>query len=133
MVDGVEKDIQQGFTRFGPHRADLRIQLSAGSAADILSRGQLKLVVASLRLAQAELLQQLTDSKCLFLIDDLPAELDRQHRRELCRTVERLGLQVLITCIELEDLSGCWDHAERLGMFHVEQGNITPVQPILSE
>jgi DNA replication and repair protein RecF len=125
LVEGIDKDLQQGFTRFGPHRADLKVQLSAGAAAEILSRGQLKLVVASLRLAQAELLQQMTDRKCIFLIDDLPAELDRDHRRKLCRALEQLGLQVFMTCIELEDLKDCWEYPNKLDMFHVEHGSIT--------
>src|SRR5690606_34265398 len=41
LLEGIERDVQQGFTRLGPHRADLRVQVAGGSAADMLSRGQL--------------------------------------------------------------------------------------------
>jgi len=128
LIESIDKDLQQGFTRVGPHRADVRVQVGGSSAADILSRGQIKLVVASLRLAQAQLLLQQTNENCIFLIDDLPAELDRHHRSKLCRLLEQLGLQVLITCIESQDLVDCWSRPEHLRMFHVERGTISPVE-----
>lgn len=128
LIEGIDKDLQQGFTRVGPHRADLKVQVGGVAAADILSRGQLKLIVAGLRLAQAVLLRELTGERCIFLVDDLPAELDRSHRQKLCRLLEQQGLQVMITCIEHQDLTDCWNHPEQLKMFHVEHGIITPAE-----
>jgi len=126
LVEGIDKDLQQGFTRSGPHRADVKVQLGQTLASETLSRGQLKLVVASLRLAQAELLQQQVNERCIFLIDDLPAELDRRHRQKLCHLLEQQELQVMITCIEHQDLIDCWSRPDCLQMFHVEHGTITP-------
>jgi DNA replication and repair protein RecF len=126
LVDGIERDLQQGFTRQGPHRADIRVTVSAGTAAETLSRGQLKILVAAFHLAQAELLQSRTGKRSIFLIDDLAAELDRQHRRRLCAVLEQLGLQVLVTSIDREDLSGCWSATSDMQVFHVERGQITP-------
>lgn len=130
LNEGLDKDLQQGFTRFGPHRADVRVLSGGHPAVETLSRGQLKLVVASLRLAQAALLQEMTGVRCIFLIDDLPAELDRHHRQQLCRRLETLGLQVLVTCIESRELADCWSQPEHVQMFHVEQGVITPVRTV---
>lgn len=126
LVEGIDKDLQQGFTRAGPHRADVKVHMGTALASETLSRGQLKLVVASLRLAQAELLQLQTNEQCIFLIDDLPAELDRRHRQKLCHKLEQQGLQVMITCIEDQDLIDCWSRPDRLQVFHVEHGTITP-------
>lgn len=126
LLDGIERDVQQGYTRQGPHRADLRVSVSAGVAAEALSRGQLKILVAAFHLAQAELLQVRTGKKSLFLIDDLAAELDRTHRQRLCAVLEGLGQQVLATCVEREDLLDCWSNTNELQMFHVERGQITP-------
>jgi DNA replication and repair protein RecF len=125
LIEGAERDMQQGFTRQGPHRADLRIAVPAGSAAETLSRGQLKVLVAAFHLAQAELLQARTAKRSIFLIDDLAAELDRAHRQRLCAEIERLGLQTFATSVERGDLLGCWSDADRLQMFHVERGQIT--------
>lgn len=126
LLEGAERDLQQGYTRSGPHRADVRVAVSAGSAAETLSRGQLKILVAAFHLAQAELLRARTGKQSIFLIDDLAAELDRPHRQRLCSMLESLGLQVFATSVDREDLMGCWSDTSALQMFHVERGQITP-------
>lgn len=126
LIEDVERDLQLGFTRLGPHRADLRVQVGGGSAADMLSRGQLKLAVAALKIAQARLLRERNERHCLFLVDDLPAELDADHRRQLCRQLEAIDAQVFVSCIHPVDLDDCWQSAERVAMFHVEHGEISP-------
>lgn len=126
LSNAIELDIQQGHTRQGPHRADLRVYAGPNLAGETLSRGQLKALVAGFHLAQAELLRTLIGRKSIFLIDDLAAELDREHRQRFCRQLERLDLQVLATSIEKTELMDCWRQADRIQMFHVEQGQITP-------
>ena len=120
-----ERDIHQGFTGFGPHRADLRIRYNNANAAETLSRGQQKLVVCALRVAQGYLLSELVNKECLYLVDDLPAELDAGRRKVLCRLLEELGCQVIVTCVDPEDLRDCWSDKADLAMFHVEHGTIT--------
>jgi DNA replication and repair protein RecF len=127
LLDGIERDVQQGFTRIGPHRADLRVLAGASAAADVLSRGQLKIAVAAFYLAQAQLVRESTGKKSIFLVDDLPAELDREHRRRFCAQLERLDLQVFVTCIDRADLIECWREPESVALFHVEQGCISPL------
>ncbi|NON39055.1 DNA replication and repair protein RecF, partial [Klebsiella pneumoniae] len=52
LASSLLRDQQMGHTQAGPQRADLRLRLAANNAADILSRGQQKLVVCALRIAQ---------------------------------------------------------------------------------
>lgn len=118
------RDRELGHTHGGPHRADLRLRYKKESAGDVLSRGQQKLVVCALSLAQAVYLQQQTDRRCVFLIDDLPAELDAQHRQTLCKLLVSLGSQVFISCVDPADLEGCWPEDTDIAMFHVEHGRI---------
>ena len=127
LIEGLERDMQQGFTRAGPHRADLRVTVGLNAAADVLSRGQLKIAVAGFYLAQAQLVSNLTGKKSIFLVDDLAAELDRQHRRDFCARLEQMGQQVFVTCIDQDDLADCWRGAESPALFHVEQGRVVPV------
>ncbi|QJD59854.1 DNA replication/repair protein RecF [Pseudomonas sp. gcc21] len=120
-----ERDAQLGHTQAGPQRADLRLRIHGMNAADVLSRGQQKLVVCALKIAQGDLLrdsEKLRD--CVFLIDDLPSELDQQHRKSLCALLESLECQVFISCVEPEQLDGCWQEATPRAMFHVEHGQI---------
>jgi DNA replication and repair protein RecF len=126
LLESIDRDIQQGFTRTGPHRADLRITVGAHSAAEVLSRGQLKIAVAGFYLAQAELLRDRVDKKSIFLVDDLSAELDDYHRKQFCAELQRLDLQVLATCINPDELAHCWQDSKKIAMFHVEHGNVIP-------
>ena len=57
-AEGFERDRQLGHTTIGPHRADLRLRAEGQSVQDLLSRGQLKLLVCALRLAQGLYLRQ---------------------------------------------------------------------------
>ncbi|MGI9293371.1 MAG: DNA replication/repair protein RecF [Pseudomonadales bacterium] len=127
LDNSLDRDKQQGFTSFGPHKADLRITKDGRLVSECLSRGQEKLLICALKLAQAAVFEGLTDRKCIFLIDDLPAELDARYRRVLCHHLEELGCQVFITCIDRMDLAEQWRSPERIKWFHVEHGEITQV------
>lgn len=120
-----ERDRQVGYTQAGPQRADLRLKVQGLNAVEVLSRGQQKLVVCALKIAQGQVLREtgrLQD--CVFLVDDLPSELDRHHRQALCSLLENLNCQVFISCVEAEQLSGCWQNETPRTMFHVEHGHI---------
>lgn len=116
----VERDVARGHTQAGPHRADLRLRIHGVDADEILSRGQKKLVICALKLAQVELLKQ-TGHPCTILIDDLAAELDSGARERLCAYLIELGCQVFVTCIESQSVMGAVA-GNPCKMFHVEHG-----------
>ena len=97
------------------------------AAADLLSRGQQKLVVCALRLSQGRLLSELLDRSCVFLVDDLASELDALRCKALCLLLEELKCQVFVTCIDKQAMKDCWSAATPIKMFHVEHGTITAV------
>ncbi len=125
LESSLQRDMSLGHTQAGPQRADLRLRLEGHNAADILSRGQQKLVVCALRIAQGHLLNQAKQGRCLYLVDDLPSELDERHRMALCRLLEELQCQVFITCVEPHVLKDGWRTDTPVAMFHVEHGRIT--------
>ncbi|KAF1056843.1 MAG: DNA replication and repair protein RecF [Pseudomonas delhiensis] len=127
------RDQQMGHTQAGPQRADLRIRLGSHNAADILSRGQQKLVVCAMRIAQGHLINQSKRGQCVYLVDDLPSELDEKHRRSLCRLLEDLGCQVFITCVDSNILKDGWRTETPVSMFHVEHGSVSQDTTIGSE
>ena len=127
------RDMQLGHTQAGPQRADLRIRLGSHNAADILSRGQQKLVVCALRIAQGRLINRVKRGQCVYLVVDLPSELDEQHRKALCRLLEGLNCQIFITCVEKESLESNWQDDTPVALFHVEQGSITQTPSVGSK
>lgn len=119
-----QRDTKLGYTQAGPQRADLTIRMNSHRAVDVLSRGQQKLVVCALKVAQSMFLQEHTSHKAIFLIDDLPAELDRVHIGKLAQMLERLGCQVFMTAVEAEPLKRIWQNPDQVRMFHVEHGKL---------
>lgn len=120
----LERDRALGYTQAGPQRADLRFRCHQHNAVDVLSRGQQKLVVCALRIAQGRLLNQVKQGRCIYLIDDLPAELDSRHREALCCLLDDLQCQVFITGIDANFLQTRWRSDTPVSMFHVEHGGI---------
>ncbi|MCF6337711.1 MAG: DNA replication/repair protein RecF [Gammaproteobacteria bacterium] len=120
LVAQYTSDKERGFTQFGPHRADLRIRIQGVDAREYLSRGQQKVLVALLVLAQCEQMR-MQDTSVVVLVDDLPSELDRDKRRVLMQSLTETGAQIFLTGTDLSLFP--LDGAEH-GMFHVEQGRI---------
>jgi len=119
-------DREGGFTRAGPQRADLRLQVEGRRAAEILSRGQQKILACALLVAQDRLLQRRRGDAGLVLVDDLPAELDADHRVRLGRALCAVQGQVVMTAVQADLVLDGLDGARRLGRFHVEHGRIAP-------
>ena len=133
LKKGLQRDIQSGYTQAGPQRADIRVRVRKHNALDILSRGQIKLVVCALKLAQSLLLSKATSNRCVFLVDDLASELDRHHREALCGLLQQMKSQVFITCIEQNLLTDYWLPDTDCKMFHVEQGQIELIEKSCAE
>ncbi len=92
-----QKESTLGHTQYGAHRADIRFKFSGQEAINTLSRGQQKLFVCALLLAQASLHEKTLQEPVIMLIDDLPAELDETHRLKLLELLQVLKIQHIIT------------------------------------
>lgn len=124
LRDSLPQDREYGFTRQGPHRADVIIKVGNRPAQDILSRGQQKLLVIALLLAQVALLNEATFVCPVILVDDLAAELDVNHRQRLLVVLSELKAQVIFAVTEQKALAASGEIP--IHWFHVEQGRITP-------
>ncbi|SEG84514.1 DNA replication/repair protein RecF [Marinobacterium lutimaris] len=125
LEESFERDLRQGFSSSGPQRADLRFRADGQDAAERLSRGQKKLVVSALKLAQGALFYRQSQRACVYLIDDLPSELDERHCRQFCRFLENSANQCFITCVDPGLLSQVWEPDTPLALFRVDQGTIS--------
>ncbi|HHJ14551.1 MAG TPA: DNA replication/repair protein RecF [Gammaproteobacteria bacterium] len=118
-------DRNHGFTHSGPQRADFQIQYQGRAVAEILSRGQQKLLVIGMRLAQARVLKNIRGLSSLFLLDDLGAELDIENQLRILHELVGLQAQVCATAIELPPLDTLLRDQSRL--FHVKHGALQEV------
>jgi DNA replication and repair protein RecF len=127
LEQSLPSDLEQGYTHTGPQRADIKVTVGGHIAADTLSRGQQKLVVCGLKLAQGQLMSETSGRSCTYLIDDLPSELDENHSRLVCGLLASMGTQVFITCVKQEEIRSVWPGNIGLSMFHVEHGKVRAV------
>ncbi|TRY28907.1 DNA replication/repair protein RecF [Aliiglaciecola sp. M165] len=118
-----EKDIKNGFLSVGPHKADLKIKSQGIDVAELLSRGQLRMLVAALQLAQVQYLSLKTSKSVVFLLDDIGAELDEVKRQLFIDRLLLEDTQLFITAIEKSQLSFI-DKYKNKKMFHVEHGHM---------
>ena len=163
LNERLEQDLQLGYTRIGNHRADIHVHWRSSDsvqinsehannaletdvtiplailkeqAANVLSRGEKKLLITALRLSQLPLLLHNekgsevanNDFKCrvtpVVLLDDITAELDDRAIKILLSTLSQLPCQVFMTSLT-EDIvplvQGLWSDPK---MFHVKQGQV---------
>jgi len=122
LESNLQKERMRGFTQYGPHRAEITIKVNGQSAQTCISRGQQKLLVALMRLAQAMQFTEATNYPCVLLYDDLPAELDANHRQLILSVLSKMNIQLFLTAIEKDQIDiSAWDIRK---MFHVEHGKI---------
>jgi DNA replication and repair protein RecF len=92
-----EEELRLGFTLAGPHRDNLVFQLDGHPAHRFASKGQMKSVLLSWKLAEATYLEQETGHKPVMLLDDIFSELDRGRARSLLEMIRSFGQVVLTT------------------------------------
>ena len=123
LANDLENDLRYGFTQSGPHRGDFQLFYDNRQAKLVASRGQLKLLVICLKLAQVELILKERGRFGCILLDDFTAELDKNNRKSILDYLATMNCQVLITGVDVDafgDLSGFDDYK----LFHMEHGNI---------
>jgi DNA replication and repair protein RecF len=124
LAQHLTDDYQHGYTQYGLHRFDLEILIDDIPAKHVLSRGQQKLLICAMIMAQGELLTTTSPRGLVYLLDDLPAELDVQNRQKLIAVLtKQKNIQIFITAIARELVL---DKDQPLGIpvkvFHVEHG-----------
>ncbi|MGX2950267.1 DNA replication/repair protein RecF [Ursidibacter sp. B-7004-1] len=125
LMQGFERDRSVGYTMVGPQKADFRFRANGLPVEDVLSRGQLKLLMCALRLAQGEYLITQKSRQCLFLIDDFASELDPTKRALLAERLRQSGSQVFVTAITQDQLNQMqWQDQQSDKRFSVQQGKI---------
>ncbi|WP_420428012.1 DNA replication/repair protein RecF [Algiphilus sp.] len=116
-----EQDQRQRITTVGPHRSELRISVAGESARDRISRGQQKVLLVALSLAQADVLREAAGIVPVLLMDDFTAELGADFQSRVAWALHEYPGQSIVTSLEhspamLGPGGARW--------FHVEQGRI---------
>ncbi len=115
-----ESDLQTQYTHSGAHQADILFDSAALKAKQSLSRGQQKIILIALKLAQAQLIPK----PCVYLFDDIAAELDSQHMQRFIDCLSQIKGQFFLTAIDSVFLCDALNGSE-FAMFTLEKGCFT--------
>ena len=167
LNERLEQDLQLGYTRIGNHRADIHVHWRSDNtidnqpanekvsssdhetpsklpalkeqAANVLSRGEKKLLITALRLSQLPLLLNDNEKSPAFdshstsrvtpvvLLDDITAELDDRAIKILLSTLAMLPCQVFMTSLTDDIVPLVNELWSAPSLFHVKQGQILSV------
>ncbi len=94
-----EDEMRRRSTLVGPHRDDLVVELNSHDMRSFGSRGQQRLLVLGLRLAEAGPVEAAVGSPPILLLDDALSELDPDVQGRVLRHAARSG-QVFLTTAE---------------------------------
>jgi DNA replication and repair protein RecF len=129
LVAVAGREIDQAVSLLGPHRDDFSFILDGVDLNTYGSRGQQRLAVLSLKLAEADWMQASTGEIPVVLLDDMLSELDAQRRSYVLRRVaqpnECQQRQVWITTTEL-DLPAADAFLTDAQRFLIDAGQVRP-------
>ncbi len=91
-------DILYGNTTIGAHKDDIDIKIDGLSSKYYASQGQQRSCALALKLAESEILGDITLEKPIALLDDVMSELDAKRQNYVLNHIK--DRQVFITCCE---------------------------------
>lgn len=103
-------EVRRGVSLVGPHRDDISFIADRVDLAAFGSRGEQRLAVVALKLAEADLMSAEAGEPPVLLLDDVLSELDAGHRARLIAALAELNGQLVITATDrhlLEDPALC--------------------------
>ncbi|MCB1645305.1 MAG: DNA replication/repair protein RecF [Pseudomonadales bacterium] len=129
LVSQWQADLQRGFTHSGFHRANLTAKVGSEDVTSVLSRGELKILSWALMLCQGKIASRALGESITYLVDDLPAELDENRRRQVSDVLLSDNYQIVATGIDQSQLLACWEGStSETKLFHVKHGQFGEIQ-----
>ncbi len=110
LSERLERDLERGFTGYGPHRDELAVLRDGRELRVYGSQGEQRLALLALLLAERAVLAEERGQIPLMLLDDVMSELDAE-RREMLAGELRSGGQSVIATTDLGHVPGAGDAA----------------------
>src|SRR5699024_2014742 len=98
------KEVRTGTTLVGPHRDDIQFTINGQDAHLFGSQGQQRTVVLSIKLAEVQLIHEITGEYQILLLDDVMSELDVTRQTALLNYIYG-KTQTFITTTDLDGIS----------------------------
>lgn len=115
-----EKDIRYKLTSVGPHRDDFIFMINDMDVKKYGSQGQQRTAALSLKLAEIELVERITGSTPILLLDDVLSELDGGRQNYLLNSIR--NIQTIVTCTGLDEFIN--SRIEINKIFKITEGSV---------
>jgi DNA replication and repair protein RecF len=102
LLKNRERDIAAGITLSGPHRDDFRFRFRGRDLEFFGSRGEQRMAVLALKLAELEYYKMKKGYRPILALDDIFSELDWEHRDTVLSVIG--NQQTIITAAEEESI-----------------------------
>lgn len=117
-------DLKRGFTSVGAHKCDIKFSVNNKEIKELYSRGQTKNLVINLYLILMDYVFKNSQTKPIFIIDDLVAELDKNSIKNVIVPLIEKDYQIFISTIEYDKFLEQLEINKTV--FHVKHGEIKP-------
>jgi DNA replication and repair protein RecF len=121
-----EEELRRGVTVIGPHRDDFVMTVGGRNLSAFGSRGQQRLGVVALKLAEMDAVRRLSGEAPVLLLDDVLSELDEARRRRLLDLVSAAECQTIVTATDRGLLET--PVLKQLPLLHVVGGTVRPAE-----
>ena len=119
-----EMELRVGCCRIGPQRDEVVLQLNGQAARRYGSAGQQRCMVLALKMAEVELVSQVSGEAPVLLLDDVLAELDPDRQLLLLEAIGQQQ-QCLLSTTHLDRFIGPWRRdAQCIGIRQDEEGSV---------
>ncbi len=115
LTENVDRELRSGVTLYGAHKDDIDIYLNDKEARYFASQGQQRSIALAMKMAEGDIVYDVTEHNPVLLLDDILSELDSSRREYLLRGFG--NKQVIIT--------SCDDISFPAKVYKVEGGKIT--------
>jgi DNA replication and repair protein RecF len=120
-VHGAE-ELRRGLTVIGPHRDDLVVSAHGADLGRYGSRGQQRLAVVAIKMAELDVLENAAGEPPVLLLDDVLSELDAVHRSRIVSTLSSRNAQICVTATDESDLGS--EELDHLPVIHIAAGTV---------
>lgn len=116
-----ERELEQRTTVYGPHRDDLKFFVNKKNVQTYGSQGQQRTTALSVKLAEINLMHEITGEYPVLLLDDVLSELDDSRQTHLLKAIQN-KVQTFLTTTSLDGIEQNLIEAPRV--FHIDQGQV---------
>ena len=122
LSSSMDIEIIRGACILGPHKDDLIFELNELNLRNFGSKGQHKIFLVALKLAEIEFIKSITNEYPIFILDDLYSEIDNEKSKKIAELLDR-DIQTFITTHDDSKIG--YFNSENLQVLRVSNGEIT--------